>query len=204
MKGPETVRPERTGLGPRPGTIGWWDRSIGPGATRSENVLVLLWGLLGAAAITTYALWADLGWSAPRLAAVALLAFDVGGGVPANAYSSAKRWFHRPRQGFWEHFAFPLVHVHPFALALLFPGFGWGTATVVYVYLLAAAAAILIVPLYLKRPVAFVLYCAALLGGLYALDAPQGLEWFVPLFFLKLLVAHLLSEEAHRPYKGEV
>ncbi len=97
-----------------------------------------------------------------------------------------------------------MIHVHPFVLALLFPGFGWGTAAVVYVYLLIAAAIVLVVPLYLKRPVAFVLYSVALLGGLYALGVPSGLEWFVPLFFLKLLVAHLLPERANRPYKEEV
>jgi hypothetical protein len=74
----------------------------------------------------------------------------------------------------------------------------------VYAYLLAAAAVILSVPLYLKRPVAFVIYCVAVLAGLYALGVPPGLEWFVPLFFLKLVVAHLLPEVAYRPYAEEV
>lgn len=63
-----------------------------------------------------------------------------------------------------------------------------------YACLLIAAAIILVVPLYLKRPAAFVLYCVALLGSLYALNAHAGLEWFAPSFFLKLMVAHLLPE----------
>ena len=195
---------EEAKLRPRPGVAGLWDRFIGPGAARVENALILLWAVLCAATVVTHALVAELGWSALQLAVVALLAFDIAGGVPANASNCAKRWYHRTGQGFGEHFGFPLIHVHPFALALLFPGFGWGTAATIYAYLLVAATVVLLTPLYLKRPVAFVLYSMALLAGLYALGVPPGLEWFVPLFFLKLLVAHLLPEEAYRPHKEEV
>lgn len=74
----------------------------------------------------------------------------------------------------------------------------------IYVYLLIAAVVILLPPLYLKRPTALIVYAVALLAGLYALGVPTGLEWFVPLFFLKLLVAHLLPERAYRPYEEEV
>lgn len=201
---PRSVGLEGTKLRSRPGASGLWDRLIGPGATRAESTITVLWAVLCAAVIVTHALLADLGWSAPQLAVAALFALDIGGGVSANASNPAKRWFHRPGQGSREHFGFALVHVHPFVLALLFPGFGWGTATQVYVYLLLATAVILVVPMYLKRPVAFVLYCVALLAGLYALGVPQGLEWFVPMFFLKLLVAHLLPEDAYHPYAEEV
>lgn len=195
---------EAAQLRPRTGMFGLWDRFIGPSATRAENALILLSAVLFTAAVVAYALLADLGWSALQLTVVALLAFDIGGGVPANASNSAKRWYHRLGQGFREHFAPPLAHVHPFVLALMFPGFGWGAATMIYAYLLVAAIVILLTPLYIKRPVALVLYCVALLAGLYALGVPPGLEWFVPLFFLKLLVAHLLPETTYYPYKEEV
>jgi len=35
--------------------------------------------------------------------------------------------------------------------------------------------------------------------------APQGLEWFLPLFYLKLLISHVLREEPYRPepYRSE-
>jgi hypothetical protein len=198
-----TVGLEEARLRPRAGAAVLWDRLIGPAATRAESALIALWAVLCAAAVVAYALVAGLSWSALQLTVLALLALDIGGGVPANASNSAKRWFYRSEQGFREHFGFPLIHLHPFALALLFPGFGWGTATVVYAYLLLASAVVLVAPLYLKRPVAFVLYCVALLAGLYVLDVPPGLEWFVPLFFLKLLVAHLLPEEAYRPSREE-
>jgi hypothetical protein len=186
----------------RSGVIGLWDRFVGPGATRAENTLILFWGLLGGAAVVANALWAALGWSPFQLAVAAFVAFDIAGGVPANAASSAKRWFHRPGQGFREHFSFPLVHVHPFVLALVFPGFGWGTAAVVYAYLLVAVVIVLLTPLYLKRPVALIIYSVTLLVSLYVLGVPMGLEWFVPMFFLKLLVSHLPPEEAYRSNKG--
>jgi hypothetical protein len=198
-----TVGLEEAKLRPRPGAVGLWERLIGPAATRAESALIALWAVLCAAAVVAYVLAAGLGWSALQLTVATLLALDIGGGVPANASNSAKRWFHRPGQGFREHFGFTLIHVHPFARALLFPGFGWGAAAGVYAYLLVAVAVVLVVPLYLKRPVAFVLYCVALLASLYALGVPPGLEWFVPLFFLKLLVVHLLPEEAYRPFREE-
>lgn len=199
MRRPQTVGLAEPTLRPRPGAAGLWNRLVGPGATRAESAFVVLWAVLCAVGVVAYALLANVSWSAPQLAVVALLALDVGGGVAANALNSAKRWFHRHGQGFREHFGFVLVHLHPFPLALLFPGFGWGTATVVYVYLLIAAIVVLLVPLYLKRPVAFVLYCGGLVVSAYAVSPPPGLEWFAPFFFLKLLVAHLLPEEAYRP-----
>lgn len=188
---------------PRSGVIGLWDRFVGPGATRAENALILLWGSLGRTAVVANALWAALGWSPFQLAVAAFIAFDIAGGVPANACSSAKRWYHRPGQDFRNLFSFPLVHVHPFVLALLFSDFGWVTAAVVYAYLLVAVVIVLLTPLYLKRLVALVIYSVALLVSAYVLGVPIGLEWFIPMFFLKLLVAHLLPEKAYRSYKGE-
>ena len=187
-------------LRPRSGVAGLWDRLIGPGATVAESMLTACWAMLCASAVVGYALLADLGWSPLQLAVAALIALDVGGGVSDNASNSAKRWFHRPGQGPKQHLLFVLAHVHPFVLALLFSGFGWGAAAALYTYLLAASVVVsVLVPLYLKRPVAFVFYCVAVLIGLYVLSLPPGLEWFVPLFFLKLLLAHLLPEEAYRP-----
>lgn len=92
-----------------------------------------------------------------------------------------------------------LPHRHPCVPALAFPSFPWVAAVAIYGYLVAATLAILTAPLYLKRPVAFVLYCGALLAHLYALPSLPGLEWFVPFLFLKLLLAHLLPEAAYRP-----
>lgn len=180
---------------PRPGPVGAWDRLVGPGATAAENGLILGWTAVCAAAVVVYAAVAGLGWTPLQLAVAILFAADIGGGVPANTTDTAKRWYHRPGRGFRQHFAFALGHVHPFVLALVFPGFGWGAAVAVYGYLLAAAALLLMMPGYLRRPLALVLAGVGILGGL-ALDVPAGLEWFVPLFYLKLLAGHLVPESA--------
>lgn len=186
---------------PRSSIAGVWDRLIGPGATVAESMLTALWALACTAAAVAYALSSDLGWSPLQVVVVALVSLDVGGGIADNASNSAKEWFHRSAQGPKQHLLFVLAHVHPFVLALAFPALGWGTAAALYAYLLVAALVVVLAPLYLKRPAAFVLYCGALLLSLYVLDAPRGLEWFAPFFFLKLLLAHLLPEQAYRPAK---
>jgi hypothetical protein len=38
-----------------------------------------------------------------------------------------------------------------------------------------------------------------LLISMYLLRQPKGLEWFLPLFYLKLLVSHLTKEEPCSP-----
>ncbi|MEL6187918.1 MAG: hypothetical protein AAFU79_25120, partial [Myxococcota bacterium] len=66
-------------------------------------------------------------------------------------------------------------------------------------YLVSAAVLILGVPQYLQRPVAYGTYAGAILLSLYAAATPAGLEWFLPVFYLKLLVSHLPKEEPYRP-----
>jgi hypothetical protein len=43
------------------------------------------------------------------------------------------------------------------------------------------------------------MYAGSVLLSLYALAPPPGMEWFLPLFYLKLLVSHLPPEHACRP-----
>ncbi|HEX2131974.1 MAG TPA: hypothetical protein VHH15_10450, partial [Actinophytocola sp.] len=109
--------------------------------------------------------------------------------------ATAKRWYHRPGRGFRQHARFVVGHVHPFVLAAVFPGFGWGAAGVVYGYLVVAALVVLVLPEYLRRPAALTLAGVGVVVGA-ALQVPAGLAWFVPLFYLKLLVAHLVPESA--------
>jgi hypothetical protein len=134
------------------------------------------------------------------LGLIAILGFDLVGGVLTNATAAAKRWYHRPGQGWQQHMGFVGVHlVHIGLVALLLRGgdglFFAGVAS----YLLLAAGLILASPLYLQRPVALGLYGLALLGDRYLFAPTPGLEWFLPVFFLKLLVSHLLNETAYRP-----
>lgn len=70
----------------------------------------------------------------------------------------------------------------------------WVYFGVFYVYLMIASLIVACVRLYLQRPVALFFFVSALLLNIYVLSPVRGLEWFVPIFFLKLLVSHLVKE----------
>lgn len=185
---------------PREGWRGQLDRLIGPGATPAEIGLQLVPSVIAAIAAPLYALTLPIAWTSWQLAAIAILGFDLVGGVLTNATAAAKRWYHRPGQGWQQHMAFVFVHLfHIGLVALLFRGSDGLFFASVSIYLLLAAGLILVSPLYLQRPIALGLYGLALLGDRYFLVPTPGLEWFLPLFFLKLLVSHLLNETPYRP-----
>lgn len=189
---------------PRLGLAGYWDRFVGPGATRAELWLMTLPALVAAVAAPLLGRAAELNWSLWQMLLIAVLAFDLVGGVVTNATTAAKRWYHRPGQGFRDHFGFVVVHfIHPLLVGWLFLDGDWGYTAVAYGYLLLAALLILKAPLYLQRPLALLLYLSGLLLAFYLLPAPPGLEWFLPVFYLKLLVSHLLKEAPFPPGEGE-
>lgn len=185
---------------PRPGWRGEWDKFMGPGMTPAELGLSWMVTLGAVTAVLLYALLQS-NWAWWQTVVVVLFAGDLAGGVVVNATSTAKRWYHRPGQGRWDHFKFILIHIHPFVLAWLFTEWDWLTALLVYGYLLLATAVILNMPLYLQRPTAVTLFAGAVLLNGYMLPVFPGLEWFVPVFFLKLIISHLLREEPYRPEK---
>ena len=185
---------------PRPGLKGWLDRITGPEATTAELLVQFVPPLVAAIATPIYALNLSIQWTPLQLGLIALLGFDLVGGVLTNATSSAKRWFHRPGQNWHQHLAFVSFHiVHILLVALLFRGLDWAFFLTVSGYLLSASVLILRTPLYLQRPVALGLYGLALFGDRYLFSPTAGLEWFLPLFFLKILVSHLLQETPYRP-----
>lgn len=150
--------------------------------------------------MVAYALWQNLGWSPLQLVVATLLALDLVGGVVANAATPAKRWYHRPGQGFRQHFVFVALHIYPFLVAWLFRDGDWAFGFVIYGFLLLAALLILSAPLYLQRPVAMGLTLVGLALGLAVFPPTPGMAWFVPVLCLKLLVSHLLREW---PYAAE-
>jgi hypothetical protein len=187
---------------PRVGFAGAVDKFIGPGATRAEKALQTAFTVSAAIAAPLYASQRVGHWTLLQYMVCALLAFDVTGGIITNATSSAKRWYHRPGQGFKQHFGFVSLHLaHLFIVAWLYLNADEVWFLVSGGYLLLSAAIILVVPLYLQRPTAVIVYACGLLIALYLLSKPVGLEWFLPLFYLKVLVSHLPTEEPYRPAK---
>jgi hypothetical protein len=83
-------------------------------------------------------------------------------------------------------------------LALVVPGFGWTAAAAVYGLVVAGAVVVLAVPPGLRRPAAFAATVLALPAVLITVTVPVTVAWVPPVLFVKLLLAHLLPEEAPR------
>ena len=182
-------------VSPHGGFGGLVDHLVGPGATKAELVLQFIPALVAMVAAPVYALTLKVQWSQLQLGFMALLAFDLVGGVLTNATSTAKRWYHRPGQGLRQHLAFVSIHlIHVLLVALLFRGGDWGFWFGTSGYLLGASVLILRSPFYLQCPVALGLYGLSLLSNCYLVSPTPGLEWFLPFLFLKILVSHLLPE----------
>ena len=187
---------------PRTGLAGAWDKFIGPGATNAELWLQLLGGLGLTAVLALPAVQqrSDLNWSSWQWLVFVLFAFDLSGGIVTNATSAAKRWYHRAGQRFMDHFGFVAIHgIHLAAIAWLFRDGDWLYFAVYYGWLMVGTAVILRTPLYLKRPLAMLIFSGALLlNSSYLLPTP-ALGWFIPFFFLKLQISHLLPEAPFQP-----
>lgn len=172
------------------------DRLIAPGATRAEVTLGFSVAIGGAAGAAALAIRADHPW--PVVAVIAVLAFDLFGGSVVNAMGSAKRWYHRPGRTAVHHLGFVAIHIQPFLLAWVVPAFSWTAAVTIYVLAMTGALIVTAAPAPLRRPIAFAVTAFALLWVTGVLAVPAEVAWFAPVLLIKLLLAHLLPEEASR------
>ncbi|MEV0855906.1 hypothetical protein [Nocardia fluminea] len=170
------------------------DRLIAPNATRSEAALCYSAAMVGA--VTAVLPARHAGGSALVIIVVALVGFDLFGGAVVNATTSAKRWFHRPGRDARHHLAFVAIHLQPFLLALVVPGFGWWTAAAIYGFVVAAALVVTATPRHLRTPVAFAATVFGVVLTTAVLAVPVFLLWFGPVLLVKLLLAHLLPDSA--------
>ncbi|MFF8837450.1 hypothetical protein [Streptomyces sp. NPDC015130] len=181
-----------------PGLAGRVERFMGPGKTRSETAVEIaglaVCALLLFAGIRASGSWRE--WSGPQCAVVALAGLDLIGGVLTNATNAAKRWYHRPGPGTRRsRLLFVSAHMlHLLAVGLVVLSGDWPWTLGNAALLLTGAAVVEFSPLHLKRLVSMSALTAAVLVNLYWLDVPYVLAWFAPLFFLKLLVCHLVPE----------
>ncbi|MDB1086055.1 hypothetical protein PJ985_00465 [Streptomyces sp. ACA25] len=181
-----------------PGLAGRLERFMGPGKSRAESA-VETGGLLGCAALLAAGVAASDAlhtWSVVQILVVALVGLDLFGGVLTNATNAAKRWYHRADPGARRaRLLFVSAHlVHLAAVGLIVLSGDWVWILGNSALLLCGAAAVEFAPLHLRRPVAMAMLMAALLVNLFWLQVPAVLGWFAPLFFLKLLVCHLVPE----------
>ena len=135
----------------------------------------------------------------------ALLVFDTVGGVLTNSTNTAKRWYHREGQKFKQHFSFISIHtIQLFLVTWFFWERDWSFFALSYGYLLIAAFFILFVPLYVQRPTALLFYLGAILLNIYVFTPVEGMEWFIPFFFLKLLISNLPKEAPYSPFQEQI
>jgi len=186
---------------PRAGALGGWDRFVGPGATKAEELLQLILG--GAIAIGGVVLfWLAQGQTASiwQWLFVAVLAFDIGGGIVTNSTSAAKRWYHRPGHGRLQHFGFVAAHlVHIGLMAFLFADAPIAYALALGGMLMISTVLVLFSPLYLQRPMAVGLAMIVIMAGQLPLFDIAGLNWFIPALMLKLILGHALKEAPFQP-----
>jgi hypothetical protein len=191
-----------------PGWAGRLERFMGPGKSRAESTVEILGGLLGVGALVAAAATDDAvkSWSAVQLGLAALLALDLVGGVLTNATNSAKRWYHRPGRGRVRarllFVAAHVMHLAVVAFVLLPDGARWWWT---HLALLAISTALIeSVPVEVKRPTAMAALVFALAVG-QTVAPTEGVLSLVPaLFYLKLLVGHLVPEApltASRPQR---
>ncbi len=180
------------------------DRFAGPGATRAEVVLQFGGAVLAIVTVVLGWYFSKVSWGALQVAVAALLAMDVVGGIITNATGAGKRWYHRSGQGTRHHLGFVLLHiVQPLIIFFVFDSVSWTFVAGGFGFLFLAALIVVVTPLYLQRPVAGALIAVGITLSLYLFPTPAGMEWFLPLYYVKLLSSHLLREEPYRPSRGE-
>lgn len=188
---------------PRTGLAGRWDRFVGPGATIIEQIMPVAVAMVAAGLALTAAAFQEPGWAAWQWALAAFLAFDLFGGVATLATSSAKRWYHRTGVTKSSHLAFVSAHGLQIGLvAFCFRDLDVNWFATFSLAIVLASAVVMSTPLRFQRSVAYVLACVGVLLGLSVFTPTLGLEWFVPVLFIKLVIAHTTYEEPYVEQKG--
>lgn len=187
------------------------DWLIGAGATRAERAVAWVGSLVGVALVVAMFMRGEPGgWTWWQYLLAALLAWDLFGGAVANAASSTKRQYFGPdfadaggvTRIVRAPIAFTALHIYPFIIVALFPGGSWTWAITMYVIAVGGALIVdRVVPRYLQRPVAMLIFVSALSFSLL-LVAPPGWAWFPVVYLAKLLLAHAVREEPYRPNPG--
>ena len=183
----------------RGGFRGMLDRAFGPGYSQAEFYLQTIVPIIGALTVPVLASTLHMPWTLAQQAVAAFLALDGIGGVITNSTSSGKRWFHRETATARQHLAFATSHLAHFALiAWVFTEASLGWFLGASAYLIAAAPLVIYAPLHIQRPVSAALIAFGTIFSLQLLPQIPGMQWVLPVFYMKLLGAHLTREEPYR------
>lgn len=170
------------------------DRLLGPGASSAEIALALGSAALAAVALPALAWRSGVEWSMLQWVVATALAADLAGGVVVNASAPARRFYFRAGRSNADHLGFVALHlVHILLFTWLFIEEKWWLGLVISAGLLIAAAVIRSAPLHLRRPISMLAVLVAMVAT-SAISIAPGLEWFVPVVMLKLLVCYLLGD----------
>lgn len=181
-----------------PESKSWLDKLTGPGATGAEVFIQFFFPFAFAVTIVTISIVKEWNWNFLQMIMAGLLGMDMLGGIITNATSTGKRWFHREEQSFKKHMNFIFIHIVQLILVMLIFDMGnWQFVLISYTYLLVASFIIGKVHLYLQRPIAMGLGAIGVCLSLYVIPVPIHFEWFLPFFYMKLLISHLLYEESY-------
>jgi hypothetical protein len=135
------------------------------------------------------------GW---KVVLACVLAFDIIGGIAANASAAAQRWYHRPGSAAGASRVRGAPRRPDRGRRLGLPRWRLGYVAAGMVWLLGAVAVLLWAPLYLRRTLALCAVLAASCSSTWR--APDArLEWFAAAFYLKLLAAHANREAPFAP-----
>ena len=183
------------------------DFLLGAGATKAEQTIAWVASFVGASLYGYLFLTHAFSWTWWQYILAGLLSFDVIGGIVANSLNSCKRFYHTAAKAdeppytafFKNHFVFSALHIHTLLIAILFGSTNYFYGVFWYLFLMAGTIMIINTPLYLKRPLAFLVISLALLLNSYVIFPVQGFEWLVPALMIKILYGHLVKEEPYRP-----
>lgn len=185
------------------------DLSFGTGASTTEKALGYLGGVVGLVLYTYFFLKQIYPWNYWQYILATVLAFDVAGGLVCNCLNSCKRFYSSPLQStetsllvrlLKKHWIFTMIHIHPIIIHLCFgSSHSWFYGLFWYFALQFSAFIVTNIPLYLQRPTAMLFCLISLILNYYIILPIQGLEWFIPAIFIKIVYGHLVQEEPYRP-----
>lgn len=181
---------------------------VGIKPTKSE--VNLIWGTAAASfiALFLYSV-AYFNWAWWQYIIVSILGMDIIGGAVAQMTQSVKNYYHSPlkdKNSTIEKFlkckvSFTAFHIHPIILSLVFLDVSLFYGVFWYVILVGAAYNLKKIPDYIQRQTAIIIVIAATLLHIYCVKAPVGLEWFIPVLFIKIIAGRMVSEKPHSKEK---